>query len=176
MPRNDPERARERARELERIYCDLFDAQTRSLHGAVSLLGVMTFGAASLIPSGLLVAGLVALGGGSVHLVSTLRRAFDVRRFCREARLVDAQPVAPGEPLDHRGGWYQLLEIPDDERHVVARVKRRWPRSAFAVDPSRVKTWYAASSSIVISFDANGEPILGSIVTAPLPRARLAQR
>jgi hypothetical protein len=171
-----PANTAERARDLERLYCDLFDAQSRGLHSAVSLFGVMAFGAASLIPSGLLVAGLVAVGGGSVHLVRTLRRAFDARRFCREARLVDAHPVAPGEPLDRRGGWYQLLEISDDDRHVVARVKRRWPRSSFAVDPRCVKTWYAPGSSIVISFDAYGEPILGSIVTAPLPRAQLAQR
>jgi len=172
MPRDDSERARE----LERVYSDLFDAQTRSLHAALSLFGVMVIGAASLIPSGLLIAGLIAVGIGSVLLVRTVRRAILVRRFCREANLVDAHPIAPGQPLDHRGGWYQLLQIPDEDRHVIARVKRRWPRSAFAVDPKRVKTWYAPGSSIVISFDSNGEPVLGRIVVAPLPRAQLAQR
>jgi len=172
VPHNDATRARE----LERLYSDLFDAENRGVHGAATLFAAMALVGSSLIPGGRLALGIGMGGLGVGLLVRTLRRWFDARRFGRDARLVDARPMVPREPQDHRNGWFQLLAIPDDARAVVARVKRSWPRSSFAVDPRCVKTWYAPSSSIVISFDLTGEPVLGHVVVEPLPRAQLAQR
>jgi hypothetical protein len=166
----------ERAHELERLYADLFDAETRGLHGALTLVTMMAFLAASLYRPALVVLAGITMVGGLVLIRQAMRRRRDVRAFCRDARLVDARIITPSSRPDHTGGWYVELEIPDPDRAVVARVKRRWPRTSLVPDPRRVATWYAPSSTIVISFDPRGEPTLGHIEQQPLPAAALVQR
>lgn len=166
----------ERAHELERLYADLFDAETRGLHGALTLVTMMAFIGASLYPPALAVLAGITVIGGLVLILRAVRRRRDLQAFCRDARLVEARVITPGSRPDHDGGWYVDLEIPDPTCAVVARVKRRWPRMSLAPEPARVATWYAPSSTIVISFDPRGEPTLGHVEHRPLPRAVLAQR
>jgi hypothetical protein len=122
-------------------------------------------------------------GIGSV-LTRAVRRYGDVRRFGRGAQLVYARAVAPSwhcercarsttgfEHDDAFGRSYLLLEIPDSERLTIARVTRSWSRSFFDTDLSQIPTLYAPSSGVVVCFDPRGEPILGHVVTRPLPRA-----
>lgn len=166
----------ERAHELKRLYAELFDAETRSLHGALTIMVIMVFVGASLFLPALAVLAVISAICGLVLIPRAFRRHRNVRAFCRDARLVDARVITPSLQPDHVAGWYLDLEIPDAEAAVVARVKRRWPRSSLVPDPARLKTWYAPSSSIVISFDPRGEPILGRIESRPLPTAALVQR
>lgn len=166
----------EQARDLARLHADLFDAETRGLHGALTLAVMMAFVGASLFPRALAVLAGVSVIGGLVLIRRAVRRHRDVRAFCRDARLVDASVIVPAARPDHTGGWYVDLAIPDAERAMVARVRRRWPRGSFVAESARVATWYAPGSSIVISFDRRGEPILGCIETRSLPRATIAQR
>ncbi len=166
----------ERAHELERLHADLFDAESRGLHGALTLVTMMAFVGASLFRPALAVLAVVTVVGVLVVILRAARRRRDVQAFCCDARLVDARIITPPSPPDHVGGWYVDLEIPAVDRIVVARVKRRWPRSSLVRDPARMATWYAPSSSIVISFDHRGEPVLGRIESRPLPRATIAQR
>ena len=166
----------DRARELNRLYRELFAAENRGLHGVLAVLTMMVVIASSVFEPVLAIfVGMVVIGG-LVLTWRALRRRRDVQAFCRDARLVDAQIIVPSSPPDHDGGWYQELAIPDADRAVVARVKRRWPRSSLVAEPTRVTIWYAPTSSIVISFDPRGEPTLGKLETRPLPTAALVQR
>lgn len=163
----------ERASELKRLHADLFDAETRGLRGALMIMMIMVFVGASLFLPALAVLATICGLAGLVLIPRAVRRHRNVRAFCRDARLVDARILTLSTQPDHMADWYLDLEIPDAERAVVARVKRRWPRSSVVPDPVRMKTWYAPSSSIVISFDPRGEPILGRVEQRPLPRATL---
>lgn len=166
----------ERIRELKKLYAELFAAQNRGLHGVLAVVAMMVLIGSSVFRPALAMFAAMILIGGLVMVWRAVRRRRNVLAFCRDARLVDAQIIAPSSRPDHDGGWYQELAIPDSERAVVARVKRRWPRSSLVVEPTRVATWYAPTSSIVISFDPRGEPTLGRIETRRLPSAALVQR
>jgi hypothetical protein len=166
----------ERAHELEQLYADLFDAETRGLHGALTLVTMMAFLAASLYRPALTALAVVTVVGCLVMIRRAVRRRRNLQVFCRDARLVDARIIPPSTRPDHFAGWYMDLAIPDDDRAVVARVRRRWPRTSLVPDPERVTAWYAPTSSIVISFDPRGEPVLGRIQKRPLPIATIAQR
>lgn len=165
----------ERAHELKRLHAELFAAQNRGLHGVLAVVTMMVLTASSIFRPALVMFVAMTVIGGLVVLWRAVRRRRNVQAFCRDARLVDAQVIASPR-LDHDAGWYQELSIPDAERAVVARVRRRWPRSSLVVEPTRVATWYAPSSSIVISFDPRGEPTLGRLESRPLPVAALVQR
>ncbi len=166
----------QRTRELTKLHAELFAAQNRGLHGVLAVVMMMVLIGSSVFRPALAIFAGMFLLGGLVLIWRAVRRHRNVRAFCRDARLVDAQIIAPSSRPDHDGGWYQELAIPDSERAVVARVKRRWPRSSLVVEPTQVATWYAPTSSIVISFDPRGEPTLGRIETRPLPPAALVQR
>lgn len=166
----------ERVRELKKLYLEVVAAQNRGLRGGLAVVAFMVLiGSTAFRPAFALFAGMILIGS-LVMVWRAVRRRRNVLAFCRDARLIDAQIIVPSSRPDHVGGWYQELAIPDPERAVVARVKRRWPRSSLVSEPTRAPTWYAPTSSIVISFDPRGEPTLGRIETRPLPPAALVQR
>ncbi len=166
----------ERARELNRLYGELSAAENRGLHGVLAVVTMMVLiGSSVFRPALAIFVGMIVVGG-LVLIWRAVRRRRNVQAFCQDARLVEATIITPSSRLDHDGGWYQDLAIPDPERAVVARVKRRWPRSSLVAEPTRVATWYAPTSSIVISLDPCGEPTLGHVESRPLPTAALVQR
>lgn len=129
---------------------------------------------------------MAGLGGLSV-LGRASRKKQDVLELSSGARFADARAVAPSwhcancamalgrfEHENALGRPYFLLEIPDDQRLTIVRVRRRWSRTFFGSD--RVPVLYAPGSETVLCFEPlGGGPFLGHVLTRPMPRATLAR-
>ena len=131
------------------------------------------FAIAFVFPASMIAMACLACVGGAAIAASQIRARIHLTRWIRDARLVDAQVVAPDcshcaalpERVAHVDGFGDkrlVLALPDGARATFP---------FFAPTSERLTVLYAPGSAIVIALDQ--EPIAGVTSRGRLPRARL---